>query len=164
MVYNHLMTHTQTAQLTDTTTPTADMLEDRVIDGRKVRGYIKAEYQDTLISTHFSTGTKVHAGRLGSSVAVCGGWMRFSAGSYRQYTQPDCKRCLKALGVEVAPAVKVAPAPVYVRVPVEATPEQHAAIKAFYAGKSTETYAAMKATMDHDMAYTTYAREQGWGE
>lgn len=81
---------------TDTTTSTKDMTEERKIDGRIVK-VIKDEYMNTLVSTHFSTGTKIHAAYPTSSVALCGGWMKFGALAYRQYSQPTCKRCLKAL-------------------------------------------------------------------
>lgn len=83
-------------KLTDTTTKTEDMTEVREHNGRKFRAFTD-EYMGTLISTHFSTGTKVHAAHVGSSVALCGGWMGFASTSYRMFSQPDCKRCMSAL-------------------------------------------------------------------
>jgi hypothetical protein len=81
---------------TDTTTKTKDMTEVREHEGRKFVAFTD-EYMGTLISTHFSTGQKVHAAHIGSSVALCGGWMGYASTAYRQYTQPDCKRCIKVL-------------------------------------------------------------------
>jgi hypothetical protein len=80
----------------DLTTPTKDMLEMAEHDGRRFER-IKPEFMNTYIGVHFATGTKVHVGMTSSSVALCGGWMKYNGLRYRQYTQPDCKRCLKAL-------------------------------------------------------------------
>lgn len=85
-----------TRRQTDVTTPTADMTEMAEYNGKRFNQF-KEEYMGTLISTHFSTGKKVHAGTIGSSVALCGGWMGYNSTSYRQYVQPDCLRCIKKL-------------------------------------------------------------------